>query len=408
MNRTYGVIGEHTTKREALDDTTSAYSFDVYASQRDAANPLVRENSEHGDKAKAINLKMKDIVQNYLAQDRAEKATGDRKKNGFFQKKTKRTDRTIRAVETVDDLSIQNIVKKMKSAKKRLHQNLVTRYQSMVKYWERAYLFRFRIVEFRENKAYAKKRYLIDNQEKNLSEMENLYGKRQATYLRGTYMRESKAKYQQWEKNFKALQAKIEKEIKSSEEKMFKNCFKYVPNLLYADDNLSLTTLEKEKTDQRIGYDNVGQRHLFHYMTNAMEICDLVVSETTYWISEVEQYVGAKFEQQHIDVIRQMLDLLLEIFRTRVKDEELVSILQKVDPNSGKKVEIKVHTIMLDKIKLVPVLVDEWLRECIEYKLLEIKVASLFSNFYQLSGNIEKSYILMTKAYKHNKKVMVH
>jgi hypothetical protein len=398
LNRTAQGFGETTNKKVTHEDTKSAYSFEIFGSNREN-NPthLIREKSINGDKVKAIQKRMKELVHNYLVENKEERKNEKDNKTGFFQKKIKKIEQVQN--DDADNFSIQGIIKKLKSAQKTLHLNLVARYQSMVKFWEKTYLFRYSLVDYKRKKTFAQKKYLISKQEKNLIEMENLYGKRQAGFLRGTYMRESRSKYDQWEKRYNALQAKIDREIKTSEEQMFRNSFKYIGHFLHSDEDVSLSSLGRAGEGGRIGFDNVGQRQVFHYLLNALEVADLLASETACWVAAVEPFVGPKFQQQHVDAIRLMLDLLLEIFRTRVKHEDLLAVLQTEDK--------RVLAIMKRKVVLVPELVDHWYRNSTENQLLEIKVASLFSSFYHLSGNVEKSYILLAKAYTSNKKVEV-
>jgi hypothetical protein len=401
LNRTLQGRTDPSARKQTLEDTRSGMSFDLYASpDNKLVAPLIPAKSSQQNKVKLLEGKLKEVVKKFLVEEKEMRKTQQNTKTGFFQKKLKQTDQKAKAAEITEDLTIQDLVKKMKGAQKTLYVNLVARYQSMVKYWEKAYIFRYRIADFRRGKNYNQKKYLISKQEKHLIEMENLYGKRQAAFLRGTYMKKSRSNYREWEKKYKFMQAKIDMDIKTSEEKMFKNTFKFIQAFLYSDEDLSMINLKEDPIKKKIGYDNVGQRHLMHYMLNALEICDLIVSETCYWIGLVEQYVGPKFEQQHIDSIRSMLDVLLSIFRTRAKHEDLLGILQTHDK--------RVWTIMQEKSHLVPDLIDEWFLNCTENELLEIKMASLFSAFYKLSGNIEKSYMLMARAYKENKKVSNH
>lgn len=387
-----------TLRKETHEDTKSGYSFEVYGSDpRKEANRLIRQDSFNDDKVKVVQQQMKKLIKNFLVENKDDIEKERATRAGFFQKKSKKTGQIVKQIDTSEDVFFQGVLKKMKAAQITLHQNLSARYQSMVKFWEKNYLFRYSIVDYRRRKTFAQKKHLISRQEKNLIEMENLYGKRQAGFLRGTYMRESRSKYDQWEKRYTILQENIDRDIKVSEEKMFKNSFSYLVHFLYSDDPLSLVTLGKVDEKMNIGYDNIGNRQVFHYLMNALEISDLIVSETSYWLSIVEPYVGSKFQQQHIDTIRQMLDLLLQIFRTRVTYEELLDGLQTENN--------RVYSIMKKKIILVPEYIDDWYLKSTENQLLEIKMVSLFSSFYHLSGNIEKSYILQAKAYSHNKKV---
>ena len=62
--------------------------------------------------------------------------------------------------------------------------------------------------------------------------MENLYGKRTATFLRGAIMKERKDQFIKWEKNKEEYKRNKNQEIELTEQKMFLNSFAFAKSFL--------------------------------------------------------------------------------------------------------------------------------------------------------------------------------
>ena len=85
------------------------------------------------------------------------------------------------------------------------------------RYWQNNYTFRYKILDFTSEKMYKRKLNLVDQQEKNLAKMENLYGKRTATFLRGAIMKERKDQFIKREKKNEEYKRRKSQEIELSE-----------------------------------------------------------------------------------------------------------------------------------------------------------------------------------------------
>ena len=221
--------------------------------------------------------------------------------------------------------------------------------------------------------------------------MESLYGKRTAAFLRGTYIKESRERYSIWESKYKQKLENMDREIKITEESMFCNSFDYLKAFLNSNFDVSLITLKSLQRLGRIGFDNIGNRHLNSYMLNYVEISNTIIRQVVYWIAIIDPYLGPKYEQQHIELIRLLLDKLLSLFKNPVTKADLES--------SAKHIDDRVSRMMQGKLSKIIRLVDGHYQGMVYSQLAELKVASMFKAYYSHIGNEEKSFMLMSKAY---------
>lgn len=285
------------------------------------------------------------------------------------------------------------------------------------------------------------KRALVDKQEKNLQEMKDLYGKRTANFLRGPIMEERKEQFQRWERNNEEYKRQQDREIEESETQMFLNSFSFAKHYLARNEDLSLISLHKYLQGPRLGYDNVGMRHWLHYQLNFLEIVDLIITECSTAMKKIMPFLESRFQKSCAELIRAMLHELLLLFNCRVTEVEVSNSLplpsedsllrEAVDDQMRKnwhkltredkyklipkktleevrelhRVLQKAHHIMLKKISIITETVSQQFKKKIETQLVDLKIAWMYSKFYGLIGNWEKSYVLLSRAYRESKGV---
>jgi hypothetical protein len=270
----------------------------------------------------------------------------------------------------------------------------MARYEALIIYLKRGCQFRYNILDANRNKTFTLKQNLLSKQEKNLIEMETLYGKRTAAYLRGELMRESKKKYVEWEKRYKLKQEMLDQEVKDTEVKMLINSLYFVKKYLISNEPISLITMKvKQNTSKsKIGYDNVGNMKFLPYFLLFTEIIDLLNEASFHWISLIEPYLGSKYQQQHVELVRSLLDKLLAIHKGSVKIEDLLQFADCTDS--------RVRQIIKSQIPIIHGQIESFYKRRTDTMLTELKIAWMYSQYYNYIGNEEKAYMLLSKAYK--------
>ena len=323
----------------------------------------------------------------------------EEKKKSFFKTKARQPhpEKRPKEIESEEE-SMKAILLEITQCSKAVQQSIVQLYFSMAQYWQTSYEFRYRVLDAKTNFVYEKMKRVIQRQEKNLLKMEEEYGKRTAARLRGAMINKRKQDFLRWEKENNEFKLQKNIEIEQSEERMFVNSFIYSKKFLSCKQTVSLTHLveiQADKLPKMRAYDNMGFKSWYHYQINFEEIAETILAQVAESIQKIEPFLDKRFQKSCADLLKGMLDSTLKMLRCRVNPKDLLAMLPSTSP--------KIAKIMKDKVSLLTETVDAFLVQTVAYKLTDLKLAFMYSQYFRLIENLEKSYFLLNKAFRESR-----
>jgi len=380
------------TRENQADDSDSTIAQKL--NPADFVQPKTLYLDDYLENIKNLNKKAAEYSENILKNFLKEE-----KKKSFFKTKTRPVyqDKRPKEIENEEE-SMKLILFDITQSSKSVHIAIIQRYYSIAQYWQSSYEFRYRVLDAKTNFVYEKMKRVIQRQEKILQKMEEEYGKRTAARLRGAIINKRKQDFLRWEKENNEFKLQKNIEIEQSEERMFVNSFIYSKKYLSCKQTVSLMNLAEIKADKlpkMRAYDNMGFKSWYHYQINFEEISQIILSNVTGSIQKIEPFLGKRFQKSCADLLKGMLDSTLKILRCRMKPKDLLAMLPATSH--------KISSIMNNKISLLTDTVDAFLVQTVIYKLTDLKLAFMYSQYFKLIENLEKSYFILNKAFRESR-----
>ena len=333
-----------------------------------------------------------------MSQSAKQQKDQQQQSQGFFKAKKQKAlaEARLKEIES-EESNIKLIIKDIILLQPKLETALFNRFLRIAQLMQANFLFRYKLLGATLQKEYTSRRVRMERLEKNFVQMESVYGKRMATFLRWKVTKEAKDQHQKWEKQIAEYKQQQDLEIENTELMMFLNTFNFSEAFLRSDDLISLTSLESASLMKRnrMGFDNVGMETWFQYIMNFREIINILVTKCQEIVLIVEPFVGPRFQKAHSDLIRGLLEGLVGLLNQRITSTKVAGALKTSNP--------KVADIMTRMVPIIVKEINKNLEKSLEMNLLELKVANIHAKYYTLIQNREKAYVLLFKAFKQMK-----